>query len=40
MDRKEQKIAVFKDTMDWIGHEPAGSHSRAPTPSPRSRRSK
>ena len=30
MNRKEQNIAVFKDTMDWIGHEPAGSHSRAP----------
>ncbi len=26
MNRKEQNIAV----MDWIGHEPAGSHSRAP----------
>ena len=26
MNRKEQNIAV----MDWIGHELAGSHSRAP----------
>ena len=23
MNRKEQNIAVFEDTMDWIGHEPA-----------------
>ena len=21
MNRKEQNIAVFEDTMDWIGHE-------------------
>ena len=26
MNRKEQNIAV----MDWIGYEPAGSHSRVP----------
>ena len=30
MNRKEQNIAVFEDTMDWIGYEPAGSHSRVP----------
>ena len=30
MNRKEQNIAVFEDTMDWIEREPAGSHSRAP----------
>ena len=23
MNRKEQNIAVFEDTMDWIEHEPA-----------------
>ena len=30
MNRKEQNIAVFEDTMDLIGYEPAGSNSRAP----------
>ena len=23
MNRKEQNIAIFEDSMDWIGHEPA-----------------
>ena len=30
MNRKEQNIAIFEDSMDWIEHKPAGSHSRAP----------
>ena len=29
MNRKEQNIAIFEDSMDWIEHKPAGSHSRA-----------
>ena len=27
MNRKEQNIAVFEDTMDWIEHEPAVSNA-------------
>ena len=30
MNRKEQNIAIFEDSMDWIEHKPAGIHSRAP----------